>query len=694
MTDYRYKAFVSYSWADAPWGKWLLHALETYHTPKALVGKDGTHGPVAARLIPLFKDREEEAAGASIGKAVEAALATSEFLIVICSPNSAASKWVNHELAWFKTHRDPDRILALIVDGEPGSRGKTECFPKALTHRVLADLSVTGEPEDAPLAADARDSGDGKRKARLKLAAALLGVGLDELVGRDDRRRALRQRWVTAASLLFGGSMAALAWTAVQARNEADLQRAESDGLVEFMLTDLREKLEPVGRLDALDVVGQRALKYYAGQKPGNLDADALGRRSRALHLVGEIRNIRGDSAAGLAAFRQAAATTGELLARDPGNAQRIFDHAQSVFWVGYIAYERGEAKEAEAQFREYKRLADRLVALDPMKPDWQMEASYAESNLGILLSDQGRYAEAEPPLARALAMVETVAASEGFPIARQLEVGVAINWLSQTRAAINRIPEALALDLRQIALYQGVLKVDPANTQAKWLMAVAWQNVGELNEIRGHGVAAGTAFVSSLDLMRQLRVIEPDNTEWQETEVRAQLMRVEHEYYSGRLNRSRSVLLAAQAGIERLIATDPKNAIWSVGLRSMADQRAAQLQLAEGHAGAALKLADDVHARLQTDPASVSAGRISLWTITGLVAGDALAAMGKRREAQARWQLAFDRIGADPASGQLRVRRARYLLLRRLGLRRQAVDLAAELDRQGDRHPAYLRER
>ncbi|MGC5276337.1 hypothetical protein ACPXAM_24715, partial [Escherichia coli] len=68
-------------------------------------------------------------------------------------------------------------------------------------------------------------------------------------------------------------------WFAVEARKEAEFQRNEADGLVEFMLTDLRAKLEPVGRLDALDVVGTRALDYYAKQKLANLDADALGRR-------------------------------------------------------------------------------------------------------------------------------------------------------------------------------------------------------------------------------------------------------------------------------------------------------------------------------------------------------------------------------------------------------------------------------
>src|SRR5271156_2823442 len=66
MTEFRYKAFISYSWADAAWGNWLHKALETYRTPKALIGKETQLGSVPARLLPLFKDREEQAAGANI----------------------------------------------------------------------------------------------------------------------------------------------------------------------------------------------------------------------------------------------------------------------------------------------------------------------------------------------------------------------------------------------------------------------------------------------------------------------------------------------------------------------------------------------------------------------------------------------------------------------------------------------------
>ena len=692
MTDFRYKAFVSYSWADAAWGKWLHHAIETYRTPKALIGKETATGVVPARLHPLFKDREEEAAGASIGGAVEAALGASEFLIVICSPRSAQSEWVNREVAWFKTHRDPSKVLALIVDGEPGS-AEAECFPKALTHHIAEDLSVTNIAADAPLAADARSSGDGKRRARLKLAAAMLGVGLDELVNRDDRRRALRARIITGASLALALVMSGMAWVAVQARNEADHQRSEADGLVEFMLTDLRAKLEPVGRLDALDVVGQRALKYYAGQRPGDLDADALGRRSRALHLVGEVRNIRGDSVGGLEAFRQAAATTGELLARNPGNAQRIFDHAQSVFWVGYIAYERGETNEAEAQFREYKRLADRLMALDPKKSEWQMERSYAETNLGIVLYDQGRYAEAEPALANALKMVETVAAREKRDPARQLEVGVAINWLGKARAELNRTAEALALYRREIALYGDVLKLDAANTRAKWLMAVAWQHVGQLEQVQGHLRAGTAAYGNSLALMKQLRAIEPGNTEWQETEVRAMLAQTDNLIYQGQIGASKAMNLAAKASVDRMVVADPTNAIWSRDLRSWLQLQAGRLALSQGKSEVALEQANAIIRRYEATERSAAAELITTTSKAQMLAGDALLRLGRKIEAKVRWQVALDSLAANLASRKQSIW-TQFALLRRLGRQREAALVAAELDRQGDRHPAYLSEK
>ena len=692
MSDFRYKAFVSYSWSDAAWGKWLLQSIETYRTPAALVGKAGTHGPVAARLHPLFKDREEEAAGASIGQAVETALAASEFLIVICSPRSARSQWVDREIAWFKTHRDPTKILALIIDGNPGG-GEAECFPRALTHRVAADRTITDEPVDAPLAADARISGDGKRRAKLKLAAAMLGVGLDELVNRDERRRTVRTRLVVGASLALALVMSGMAWAQVQARREADHQRAESDGLVEFMLTDLRKRLEPVGRLDALDVVGQRALTYYAGQKASSLDADALGRRARALHLVGEVSNVRGDSAAGLIAFRQAAATTGEQLDRDPNNPHRIFDHEQSVYWVGYTAYERGEVKEAEAQFREYKRLADKLVALDPNNADWQLEVSYAESNLGTLLLNQGRYPEAEESFANAQRIVEAIADHDPADLTKQINMAQAVSWTAFSLERQEKIDASIALYQREKEIYDLVLTTDGGNMTAKSGIGTALIGIGRLEAMRGNAAKALAAMQQAVDSSGALRSAEPGNTLWIQYEVKRRYELGNVALLFGKPDLARAQLATARDLLAGLMAKDRTNGIWNIDLAAQFDELEARLLVASGRYEAAKARADHAIALLGQRKDGNDPAIRGVYASALLVRGDLHLRQGERAAADQDWQ-GVDRLiqGANDAlpSALLMLR---YAAARRQGGAASAQPIRQVLDRRGWRHPAYLRE-
>ncbi|RYZ71343.1 MAG: TIR domain-containing protein [Lysobacteraceae bacterium] len=170
-------------------------------------------------------------------------------------------------------------------------------------------------------------------------------------------------------------------------------------------------------------------LKLVAGLTGLPLDAlvrraDALGRRARALHLVGEVRELRGNSEQALEAFRQAERTTAELLARDPDDTQRIFDHAQSVYWVGYIDWQRQQLDAAERSFREYDRLAARLVAREPDKRDWQKERASALTNLGVLFHERQRHAQAAANFRQALAMTRVLA--EAGPADRDLQYNLA----------------------------------------------------------------------------------------------------------------------------------------------------------------------------------------------------------------------------------------------------------------------------
>src|SRR5712692_8100587 len=148
---FRYKAFISYSHKDKAWGDWLHKALEGYRVPKRLVGSDGRDGPVPARLFPIFRDREELPSSADLGEQITTSLEQSAYLIAICSPHSARSRWVNEEILSFKRMGRERRILALIVNGEPNAandpgQAERECFPSALRFALGDDGELSTRP--------------------------------------------------------------------------------------------------------------------------------------------------------------------------------------------------------------------------------------------------------------------------------------------------------------------------------------------------------------------------------------------------------------------------------------------------------------------------------------------------------------------------------------------------------------------
>ena len=231
---FRYWAFISYSHQDKEWGDWLHKALETYRVPRRLVGKPSREGIVPKRAFPVFRDREELPGSSSLGDNISDALRASRYLIVICSPRSAVSRWVNQEIKSYKAMGREEHVLCLIVEGEPNASAKPElglleCFPEAVRFRVNAAGEITDEPTE-PIAADARPGKDGKANAKLKLLAGVIGVAYDELKQRDKQRKIRRRVQVAAASVLVCGLMAGIfGWKEAQRRKEKRASASRSD---------------------------------------------------------------------------------------------------------------------------------------------------------------------------------------------------------------------------------------------------------------------------------------------------------------------------------------------------------------------------------------------------------------------------------------------------------------------------------
>ena len=202
--EYKYKAFICHSHKDEKWGKWLQRVIERFKFPKSLIGRNTIYGNVPKKITQLYRGKESKSNSAYISDYINNALIQSSHLIVICSPNSAASHWVNELVKRFKKFGKENRILCLIIDGEPNADNKPElnlqeCFPPAIKVRADKDGNLTDIPSE-PLAADAREVKDGLFNSKLKILSGLTGVGFDEIFQRDEKRR---KRKLITTSLVF-----------------------------------------------------------------------------------------------------------------------------------------------------------------------------------------------------------------------------------------------------------------------------------------------------------------------------------------------------------------------------------------------------------------------------------------------------------------------------------------------------------
>jgi tetratricopeptide (TPR) repeat protein len=511
----RYWAFLSYSHADLRWGRRLHRALEAYVVPRRLVGRPTPGGPAPRRLRPVFRDLDEMGAGGSLSDRLKTALDASASLIVLCSPAAAASPWVNEEIRRFKAERGEDRILAVIVAGEPFASERPgaeaqECFPKALRHR-----HADGERIE-PIAADLRPGRDTLRAAVLKLVAGVLDIELDELVQRDAARR---NRQLVALTSVFGltaATMTALAIGAIHERDEAKRERGQAERLVQFMISDLKDKLQPAGRLDILDAIGAKAQAYYAAEDRGGLDAAALGQQARVLHLLGDIQVQRGDLPAALTLFQQAGKSTGEMLRRRPRDPAAIYNHAQSVFYIGEVAFRRGDSVAALTQWQAYQALARRLAAIDPANLDWQAQLEEADADVGVLLLNQGRAAEAVREFQEALAITRGPAAARGAKRDWQWDEAQSFAWLADSEVALGRLAGALADRKAEGRVYEALIAASPHDNDAAVALANSRAKLASIELASGGAAAATLTLQDAAARVDELVREAPDNDIYQ----------------------------------------------------------------------------------------------------------------------------------------------------------------------------------
>ena len=489
MVAYIYAGFLSYAHADEVVAERLHRALETYKIPK---GQTGT-------LSPIFRDANELTAHHSLSEKIQDAVEASKVLIVLCSPTAKLSHWVNEEIRLFREKHGESAILCVLAEGTPDTS-----FPPAL---------LEGGRE--PLAANLGTTKSSFQLGVTQIAAAMLGVGLDTLIQRDARRKRRRLQAVTAGALLFSTVMGATTYSAVTARKAADTNRMQAEGLVEYMITDMKEKLEPVGKLEILDSIGQRAVEYYEAQDIAKLSDDSLARQARARHILGQVALDAGNYAYAIEETQAASRLTKEVYERNPNDTDAIFAHSQSEYWVGETYKYDGDYKAAASRYKEYAVFSDKLYQRDPTNYDWVMEKGWGANNLGFAHLSQNEYERAEAYYLEAISIFENAIEIKPDALLPKLEIANAMGGLIKIKVATGLISEVLALREQQIDIYDQCLLVEPNDFTYRFKRVQALSHIITDSLLDENSDEFANLFKRLFDEFESLLTYEPKNVSW-----------------------------------------------------------------------------------------------------------------------------------------------------------------------------------
>lgn len=577
MVELKYRAFLSYSHRDKAWGKWLHGALEGYRIGKDLVGRNTHVGPVPKTLRPIFRDREDFSAGHSLTEQTIAALEASQFLIVLCSPNSAQSPYVNEEVSRFKAMGRGERVIALIVGGEPG-HPERECFPAAVRFAVGREGGLTDEREE-PIAADARPEGDGKEIAKLKVVAGVLGLGLDEIVRREHRARQRRNTFWASLAGVFLLLMVLASSSAVYAYKKLVESEERLDQAVELAYGFVAEATTMSDRAGVPIELNLRllrraetALNHLMAQ---GADTHKL-RHRRALMLLSfadTFRRLgrlddwrtRADEARSLLIFIADGAASNVGLQRDLAAVLDSF---------GDAALALGRNEEAIASYRTSLPIRERIAASDAPNLRWRRELWLTCDKLTDLLWEGGDHSQsvnvASASLARLIAMIKTIPDSEHLQSNVEQRIRIAhASWLGATASLrafgpSSRIPIYRRYSFALLVSSGSLEDFDKQTPDESH--ALLFETVGE-SSTRNDPKHAADAYARAIDTWQKLTQTDPMNGSWQRDLSRVHDKMGDVLLKLGKASEAKDSYRAALAIRERFAAADPSHVPWQLEL-------------------------------------------------------------------------------------------------------------------------------
>ena len=582
----RYRAFLSYSHANARQAKWLHGALEGYSIDKDLVGRATPRGKVPASLRPVFRDREEFTAGRALPAETLAAIDASAALIVLCSPEAARSAYVDEEVRLFRGRHPGRPVIPVILAGTPG-QPQDECFPPSLRFRLDAMGNPTPYPAEV-LAADIRDAADGKSLALAKVVACLLGLRTDEVFRRSTRARrraVLVRNGVIAALTLLAISATTTTVYAWRWAQESEENRSYTLITATAYVNSAVAQVEQYGvpRFVTLHVLrGADSVITSLAEKPNPSPRLQV---LRAWLMLAFARNYEmlGDTASWQARAQGAERLLGILHMERPRDDAISRDLSVAQNRVGDALRARGDLNGAAASYRNASTLIRRLARDNPDVVDFQRDLSITLEKIGDVRAVQGDAKIALDSYTAAFGFAELLAKAAPDDDLLQRDLSVLHNKIGDALAPRGDLIRAVAHYRSAQDIAQRLLAATPADGGRQRDLAIARTNVGSALLEQGSLADGKTAIETAQAIWRQLASADPENRKAQSDlsdgqQQVADILRTEGDLAGASLQAA-----AARAARVSLTAHDPANAEWQRSLAAADDQEGELLRATGG---------------------------------------------------------------------------------------------------------------
>ena len=489
----------------------------------------------------------------------------------------------------FGEHRTMEVLRRTRREAPPPPRAVRPGLPAELEAIVLRCIARDPDrryPSARAVAEDLRRYLDGEV---VEAYAASLAYRLTRFVLRN---RLLVGLAAVLAVVVVAASIAVtvFAFRADADRERAELRQGQAEELLRFVVVELRDDLEPLGRLDLLDAVGDEARDYFAAVPATELSDAELLRRSQMLHQIGDVRIRQGDLDGAAAPMEESLALARRLSDLRPEDAERLYALGQSEFWVGFVHWKRGDLDAARPPFERYLEISRRLVERDPASLDWRRELSYAHSNLGSLLQAEGDPRGALGQFRATLAIDRRLAAA--LPAGSEdrtealSELAASHNTMGVALQDLGRLREAEEHLRADLVIRRRLHETGPDDVRTRARLAASHGHLGLHLTLTGDWTAAEDQFEAQRAILAGLVRHDAANAGWRYHLAWSHMGLGKVAFATGDVDAAERHWRVARQAIDDLLALDPAPRAWRRS-RAVGLFRRALVEAASGEPGA-----------------------------------------------------------------------------------------------------------